>query len=316
MALSTEEAQSIQSDLQAGKAIADIELLKPLGDVVLRTQEQETKFKENYSKQIEEDIIGPKVSAMHKQYDDDIFAITGNKRVQGVKTYDYLKLEMSALKTKADGSESTINELKAKIDGEGADVLRGEIETWKTKYNTDIGVKDSEIENMQKKHLQFSKLGLVNVAMDEIKGKFIKDLPDYFGSHKNTVIENIVNHSKLSEDGKSLVLLKPDGTVLKNANFEPMSLSARLSDEFKEVIQNGDGSGGAGGGGGETEAEKAARIAEAAGGGEKAWEKIQKPDTVKTQVELRQHLIDTYPDLSRNDRIKTMTKLSVDLPMQ
>jgi hypothetical protein len=285
MPLTPEEATSIKTDLESGKAIAEIELLKPLGDVVVRTKAQETAFKTNLSNQIETEKVAPRIKELHDMYDDDLFKITGKKRPPETKSYDHLKAVVTELNTKATSSEQAIKDLKDKIEGEGVDVLKSELEGLRTKYSADLATKENEIKEMQGKHVYLSKTRVIDNLLSDLSKKFMPELPPYFESHKKEVINRVVKNSKLSDDGNGLVLLKPDGTAMINEHtYQPVTLENYLSDQFKDVIKTGAGGGGAGGGTGTPPVIPPGTPPPA----EQPWKSLQIPAEVTDDVSLRE----------------------------
>lgn len=83
------------------------------------------------SKNDENAVIGAKIGALHGQYDTDIFEISGVKKNDGEKSYDYTKRVLSDYKAKAEATDSLqvelnsakaqVNDLQAKLEKGGAD---------------------------------------------------------------------------------------------------------------------------------------------------------------------------------------------------
>lgn len=83
------------------------------------------------SKNDENAVIGAKIGALHGQYDTDIFEISGVKKNDGEKSYDYTKRVLSDYKAKAEATNSLqdelnsakaqVNDLQAKLEKGGAD---------------------------------------------------------------------------------------------------------------------------------------------------------------------------------------------------
>ena len=65
------------------------------------------------SKNDEASVIGTKIGALHGQYDSDILSISGISKIDGEKTYDYLKRVLNDYKTKLDGSKTLSAQLEA-----------------------------------------------------------------------------------------------------------------------------------------------------------------------------------------------------------
>lgn len=83
------------------------------------------------SKNDENAVIGAKIGALHGQYDTDIFEISGVKKNDGEKSYDYTKRVLSDYKAKAEATNSLqaelnsakaqVNDLQVKLEKGGAD---------------------------------------------------------------------------------------------------------------------------------------------------------------------------------------------------
>lgn len=83
------------------------------------------------SKNDENAVIGAKIGALHGQYDTDIFEISGVKKNDGEKSYDYTKRVLSDYKAKAEATNSLqaelnsakaqVDDLQAKLEKNGAD---------------------------------------------------------------------------------------------------------------------------------------------------------------------------------------------------
>lgn len=317
MPLTEEEVTSVKSALEAGTAIAEIEALKPLGDVVIRTTKQEKTFLELHAKEVEEKTIAPRISEIYSRLDDEAFKITGVKRTQNQKTYDYRNALLTNLQTKANESESTIADLKTQIEGDGADVLRTEIETLKTTYSTDMATKDTALETMQKNQVNLSKRMIIDSMYREISKEFIQEMPAFFSSHKDAVFSEIEKNSKLNDDGKGISMLNTDGSTMKNQHtFELVTLKSLLTEKFKDVIKKGDGSGGTGGGNNNGQQQQQNNNGQQQQDGKKEWETITMPEGIKTQVEFRDYLHETYgKKWTKQELINGLNRLVGDLPI-
>src|SRR5574344_2857364 len=73
------------------------------------------------SRNDENTVIGTKIGALHGQYDADIFGITGIKKKDGEKSYDYAKRVLNEYKTKA-GSVKAIQAELTTTKAEVADL--------------------------------------------------------------------------------------------------------------------------------------------------------------------------------------------------
>ena len=211
------------------------------------------------SKNDENTVIGTKIGALHGQYDTDIFNVTGIKKKDGEKSYDYAKRVLGEYKTKAE----SVKTVQAELDAANAKVT--ELQTSCTAtclFATCINYKTKEAEfNKQLKdvHVDYAfqaattglkfKAGitepiqktLLNAAKAEI---LAKGTPDF--------VED-------GQGGKKLVIRGADGNILNNPknNLNPYTISELVMEtSLKDVIdagrkQTGGGTGGFQGRGGQ-----------------------------------------------------------------
>lgn len=102
------------------------------------TPEQQAAITE-LSKNDEATVIGTKIGALHGQYDADILSISGLKKNDGEKSYDYLKRVLGDYKTKVDSSKT----------------LSAQLETYKTKVaDLEKKIADGATDEETKKQLK------------------------------------------------------------------------------------------------------------------------------------------------------------------
>ena len=78
-----------------------IEMLRQSSALTGLTDDQLNAIAE-MSRNDENTVIGTKIGALHGQYDTDILGITGIKKKDGEKSYDYAKRVLGEYKTKAE----------------------------------------------------------------------------------------------------------------------------------------------------------------------------------------------------------------------
>lgn len=234
------------------------------------------------SKNDENTVIGAKTGALHGQYDTDILGITGIKKKDGEKSYDYAKRVLGEYKTKAesvktvqaelDAAKAQVTELQSKLEkGAGDETLRQQLKDAKAQVaqlqtqlqtkETEFNSKKTEFETTLKNtHVDYAfqaataglkfKLGitepiqktLLNAAKAEV---LAKGTPDF--------IED-------GQGGKKLVIRGADGNILNNPknNLNPYTMQELVMEtSLKDVIetgrqQQGGGTGGFGSGSGGT----------------------------------------------------------------
>lgn len=233
------------------------------------------------SRNDENTVIGTKIGALHGQYDTDIFSITGIKKNDGEKSYDYAKRVLNEYKTKAgstqdlqqklDAANKKVTDLEKKIEsGEGDAALRQQLKDTKAQVSqlqSQLQIKETEF-NTQKKELEDN---IKNVHIDYAFQAAVSGLKFKSGITDN--VQNVLLKSAKAEvltkgtpdfiddgqGGKKLVLRGQDGNILNNPknNLNPYTLQELiLETSLKDVIdtgrqQIGGGTGGQGGQGGQ-----------------------------------------------------------------
>lgn len=235
------------------------------------------------SKNDENTVIGTKIGALHGQYDTDILSISGIKKNDGEKSYDYAKRVLEDYKTKL-GATSTlqaqlanakkeVDTLKQKLaDNSGDDALKQQLKDAKaqvTQLQTQLTENEAKFKSEKEKlegtikstHVDYAfgaataglkfksgitdsvKTVLLNAAKQEI---LAKGTPDFIDDGKG---------------GKTLIFRGADGNILNNPknNLNPYTVEelVRESNSVKDVLEaqrtatGGGTSGGQGGQGGQ-----------------------------------------------------------------
>lgn len=213
------------------------------------------------SRNDENTVIGARIGALHGQYDTDIFSITGVKKNDGEKSYDYAKRVLAEYKSKVESAAS----IKAELDKANAEVakLQTKIEKGATDETLAQQLKDAKAQVSQ---LQ-AKLTAKETELKTAKDKFDKDIKDTHIEYafqsatsglkfKDGITESIqktlLTAAKAEvlakgtpdfiEDGnggKKLVLRGTDGNILNNPNnnLNPYTLTELiLETSIKDVI--------------------------------------------------------------------------------
>lgn len=259
-----------------------IEMLKQNTALAGLTDSQLSAISE-MSKNDENTVIGAKIGALHGQYDTDIFDVTGIKKKEGEKSYDYTKRVLTEYKTKADSvkaiqseldtAKAQVVELQGKLAaGAGDETLAQQLKDTKAQVTqlqaqlkakeTEFNTKQSEFDKALKNtHVEYAfqaatsglkfKAGITEpiqkTLLTAAKAEILaKGTPDF--------IED-------GAGGKKLVLRGADGNILNNPknNLNPYTVQELVMEtSLKDVIdagrqQTGGGTGaGSGGNGGGT----------------------------------------------------------------
>jgi len=266
---------------------------------VVRTEEEEKTFLENYGKQTVEEKIGPKVAEYFKEIDDDLFKITGLRRVthdengewlpaaKREKTTDFLKRVFESHKPDADKGkayEKEIADLKKQIaDGTGDQKTLQDLEAVRKAYNDLKATKDKEITELK---TDYDKYKIRTEIMSATSGMvFKKGIPEsVVNAYVNQVINELTGIASYHE-GK-LVFMK-DGVPMRNTfnALNPYTAKELVEEKLKDIRETGKQS--PGGPGISTEIIKEY---------DKTSGKLSKvamviPDSVKNKQELSKYLI-------------------------
>lgn len=254
-----------------------IEMLRQSSALAGLTDEQFNAIAE-MSRNDENTVIGTKIGALHGQYDADILTVTGIKKKDGEKSYDYAKRVLADFKAKAesaktiqsqlDTANAKVIDLQAKIEkNAGDETLRQQLKDAKaqvTQLQTQLQTKETEFNS---KKAEFEK------AIKDTHVDYAFQAATAGLKFKNSITEPIqktlLNAAKAEvlakgtpdfvEDAqgvKKLVLRGADGNILNNPknNLNPYTMQELVMEtSLKDVIDNGrqqtgGGTGGFGGG--------------------------------------------------------------------
>jgi hypothetical protein len=216
------------------------------------------------SRNDENTVIGTKIGALHGQYDTDIFEVTGVKKKDGEKSYDYAKRVLGEYKTKAesvktiqaelDAAKAQVTELQGKLAaGAGDDTLAQQLKDAKAQVSqlqaqlktkeTEFTAKQTEFDAALKNtHVDYAfqaatsglkfKAGITEPIQKTLlaaaKAEILsKGSPDFVDD---------------GQGGKKLVLRGADGTILNNPknNLNPYTVQELVMETaLKDVIDAG-----------------------------------------------------------------------------
>ena len=216
------------------------------------------------SRNDENTVIGTRIGTLHGQYDADILGITGIKKKDGEKSYDYAKRVLNEYKTKVesvktvqaelDKANAQVADLQAKLEKNvGDETLRQQLKDAKaqvTQLQTQLQTKETEFTakraeletTIKNTHIDYAfqaaisglkfKTGITDavqkVLLNSAKAEVLaKGTPDF--------IEN-------GQGGTTLVMRGADGNILNNPknNLNPYTLQELvLETSLKDVIDTG-----------------------------------------------------------------------------
>lgn len=240
------------------------EMLQQNAALMGLTEEQIVAITE-MSRNDENTVIGARIGALHGQYDTDIFTITGFKKNDGEKSYDYAKRILNEFKTKAESTASVqaeldkannkIAELNRKIaNGEGDDALRQQLKDSKaqvTQLQAQLAANATEYAKDKEALEARLKTTKVDYAFDAaISGiKFKAAIPEnvqkvLLQSAKAEVLaKGTPDFVEDGQGGQKLVMRDENGVILNNPgnNLNPYTLKELVLEAtaLKDVLDLG-----------------------------------------------------------------------------
>ena len=210
----------------------------------------------------ENKVIGEKIGEVHGKYDKDIEEITGQKKPDGVKTYDFVKQVLGEFKTKAtsapelqkqiDTYKTKVSDLEKQIvDGKGNEAIaqklkdaEGKLSQLQTQYATDKQTWEKE-KGMYAEQIT----GLQVTTQFEKATAGLKFKAGYPESVQKTLLEtsqaNILAKYKpdwVEADGKKVMVFRDDkGEITRNKNnqLNPYTAEELMKENLKEVLDLG-----------------------------------------------------------------------------
>lgn len=232
----------------------------------------------------ENTVIGTKIGALHGQYDADILGITGIKKKDGEKSYDYAKRVLGEYKTKAESvktiqtqltaAQAQVAELQSKLEkGAGDETLKQQLKDAKaqvTQLQTQLQTKETEFNTKKAEFDKTIKDTHVDYAFQAATAglKFKSGITEPIqktllnAAKAEVLAKGTPDFIEDGQGGKKLVIRGADGNILNNPknNLNPYTMQELVMEtSLKDVIDTGrqqigggtkgfgSGSGGAGG---------------------------------------------------------------------
>lgn len=258
-----------------------IEMLRQSSALTGLTDDQLNAIAE-MSRNDENTVIGTKIGALHGQYDADILGITGIKKKDGEKSYDYAKRVLGEYKTKAESTETIqtqltaaqaqVAELQSKLEkGAGDETLKQQLKDAKaqvTQLQTQLQTKETEFNTKKAEFDKTIKDTHVDYAFQAATAglKFKSGITEPIqktllnAAKAEVLAKGTPDFIEDGQGGKKLVIRGADGNILNNPknNLNPYTMQELVMEtSLKDVIdtgrqQTGGGTGGFGSGSGGT----------------------------------------------------------------
>lgn len=258
-----------------------IEMLRQSSALTGLTDDQLNAIAE-MSRNDENTVIGTKIGALHGQYDADILGITGVKKKDGEKSYDYAKRVLGEYKTKAESAktiqtqltaaQAQVAELQSKLEkGAGDETLKQQLKDAKaqvTQLQTQLQTKETEFNTKKAEFDKTIKDTHVDYAFQAATAglKFKSGITEPIqktllnAAKAEVLAKGTPDFIEDGQGGKKLVIRGADGNILNNPknNLNPYTMQELVMEtSLKDVIdtgrqQTGGGTGGFGSGSGGT----------------------------------------------------------------
>ena len=257
-------------------------------DIIVRTPDQEQEFLANFRNEVVEKDVKPVAGQIHSRYEQDIAEITGQKKPDGKKAYDWMKdvlrtaweqgkqlepIRQQLAETEKKLKDGKVDEvLKAKVEELGKEVTRLE------KINKDNSDKHkAELDKEKKANMEVRKRTDLTYALTGMK--FLpKEIvaEDVRKIFIEKVIADLIPVADYDESG-AMFFRDAEGNKMRSSDSAVITSVQLLSQRLASVLDRGKSQTGTGGNGSPERTEY-------------TGETIPLPDTIKTQAELTRHL--------------------------
>ena len=212
---------------------------------IVRTQSDEQSYLDKFKTQVIEQDIPARIKAVHDQYDNDLFELTGERKAPTEKTYDFVKRKITEIKT-------------SKIEDP---VLKEQLQTLQRQLEDKEKVHKKVVDDIESKYfgreidmLVTSDLSQVNIALpahlktDDEKQKYIS-------SQKSLMKKDLLSSFQAKQDNDgNIIFYEGDKQLISNTDGKPLKPLDIIKDKYAFYIakdegrqQNGGGTGGNGG---------------------------------------------------------------------
>lgn len=216
------------------------------------------------SKNDENTVIGTRIGTLHGQYDQDILSITGIKKKDGEKSYDYAKRVLGEYKTKAEASKAlqdeltaakaSVAELQSKLEkGAGDEAIARQLKDAKaqvTQLQAQLKTKETELTAKQAEFDASLKNVHVDYAFQAVTSglKFKAGITEpiqktLLGAAKTEILsKGTPDFIDDASGNKALVFRGADGNILNNPknNLNPYTIQELVMEtSLKDVIDTG-----------------------------------------------------------------------------
>jgi hypothetical protein len=267
----------------------------PEAKFVIRTEDEDKSFIENFKQSEVEKLLGERVSELHSRYDADILEVTGLRKDPKEKTYEFNKRVMKEYLGKISAYEKKIEELSKGHNPKNDDKIKeleGLIEQIKQE-------KDNEIQRAKHETVTYK----TRTEFDKALSKLPIDpsIPERARQALvETTIGQLMNAGEWREEG--LVFKDEKGEVLRNKQtYKPLTAEELLTDQLNDILKK----------------ERKMQGADIPGDGRKPSEiPGTLPPHVTTKVQLSEYLKNALKLKPSSKEYIELYALGKDLPLQ
>lgn len=228
---------------QLGEALNNEEVRGQIFET-LQGNENSKELLDKYAKAFYDENVGIKIGELHGMYDKDFEEITGQRKPEGVKTYQFIKEKVKELHEKANSVDTTAldklkqeNEaLKSKVEsGDVNNHFKSMYEEGKTTWQQQIAEKEEIIKNFQAEKKNFGVMNDLNSAMSSLSIR--EDIPE---SVTKVVIKNVldkyIQNSTIENDNSVTYYDGENKPLMNKKTVNKLTAKEILQDELKDIL--------------------------------------------------------------------------------
>lgn len=173
----------------------------------------------------------PVVRSVHAGYEKD-FNELGISKNQDEKHYEALKRVWSERNQKLSSLEDQIK------NGKGDEALKAKISEIENNAKTRIDELTKQNQSLQGELGSTQRKNTVNQIYQGLKSSFKDEsqLGTFFKTHESSVIDKATQNSK--KEGETWYMTDSEGNVLKDQNYNGITVESFLKDQFKDAIKD------------------------------------------------------------------------------
>lgn len=247
---------------------------------VVPTEDYNT-FLTNYKETEVSKGIKEHVSGVHQKYDDTIKSVLGKDKPHDLKTHEFLKSELTALKNDIQSRETKIGELEKAVNDKTGDealkMVQSNYDALQKKYQKTM---DEFKATKESQDNEINRVKLRNKADHALMGiKFLGNIPEDARKALIEIAKDDVIKGASFLNG-NVVFLDEAGEPTRDDQYNIITMEAKLKEKLKSIIDEGRK---------QTGVDIKEPVTKTEDG--KTIVNVSVPDTVKTMAGLIDHLM-------------------------